>query len=90
MESLKHTTLLDNTIGSQVYEPLLKTMYRDVAYVNNSKLTDTLQNWHFYLPKGQSQLDHLQTVPWILSWTFLRQMGLTPSWSWSIKALVRG
>ena len=63
--------LSDNTIGGQVYKPLLKTMYRDVAYANNSKLTDTLQNWHFYLLKGQSQLDHLQTAPWILSQTFL-------------------
>ena len=67
LENWKHTMLSDNTIGGWVYRPLLKTTYRDVAYANNSKLTDTLQNWHFYLPKGQSQLDHSQTVPWILS-----------------------
>ena len=51
------------TTGGWVYEPLLKTTYRVVAHANNSKLTDTLQNWHFYLPKVQSQLGHSQTAP---------------------------
>ena len=63
LENWKRTMLSDNTIGGWVYEPLLKTTCRDVVYAKNSKLTDTLQNRHFYLPKGQSQVDHSQTVP---------------------------
>ena len=90
LESYKHTMLSGNITGSRVYVPLSKTMYRGVVHVNNSKLTDTFQNQHFYLWKGQNQRDPLPIAPWISSRTFHYQKGLTPSWLWSIKVLVRG
>ena len=34
------TMQYDNTIGGQDYEPLSKTMYKEVELVNNLKLTD--------------------------------------------------
>ena len=47
----KHTMLSDNITGGQVYIPLSRTMYRDVVPASSSKLTDILQNQHFYLRK---------------------------------------
>ena len=86
----KRTTLSDNITGGQVYVPLSRTMYRDVVHANSSKLTDTLQNRHFYLWKGRNQQDPLPIAPWISSQTFHYQKDLTPYWLWSIKVLVRG
>ena len=68
----------------------VRTMYRDVVHASSSKLTDTLQNQHFYLWKGQNRQDPLPIAPWISSQTFHYQKDLTPSRLWSIKVLVRG
>ena len=83
-----------NTIRQHYWWPglctFVKNYDRDVVYASSSKLTDTLQNWHFYLRKGQNRQDPLPIAPWISSQTFHYQKDLTPSWLWSIKVLVRG
>jgi hypothetical protein len=54
----------DNTIGGRVYELMSKTTYKDVELVNNSKLTEDLQNQRSFPQKEQQQLAHLQIAPW--------------------------
>ena len=48
--NLGHTTLYDITTGGQDFAHLSKTMFKDVAPVNNSKLTEARQN-HLISPQ---------------------------------------
>ena len=55
LEKLKHTMQYANTIGGQDYIHLWKTMFKDVGYANNSKLTDHHRSWLTFLLKEQNQ-----------------------------------
>ena len=53
-ENLAQTTLYDITTGGQDFARLSKTMFKDVAPVNNSKLTEAQQNHLISPPKPQN------------------------------------
>ena len=58
-------TRYDNIIGGLDYEPLSKTMSKDVAFANSSKLIDHRQNQHTYPQKVLNHCDPLLIVRWI-------------------------
>ena len=62
--NLEPKTLYDRITGGLAYAPLQKTMFKDVASANNSKLTVHLLDPPIYPRKAQHQHDPLQTVPW--------------------------
>ena len=63
-ENLAHTTLYNITTGGRDFECSSKTTFKDVAPVNNSKLTEAQQNHLISPQKWQNQPDPLLTAPW--------------------------
>ena len=65
LEKSKPLMLLRSIIGGLECEPSSRIMSKDVAYVNNSRLTKTHQHHHLtqYLDPQQPNLS--QTYPWI-------------------------
>ena len=60
-----HIMRYSNIIGGLDCEPLSKTMYRGVAFANNSKLIDHQQNQRIYPQKELNHYDPLLIVQWI-------------------------
>ena len=65
LAKLGHIMRYGNIIGGLDYEPLSKTMYRDAAFANSSKLIDHRQNQHTYPQKVLNRYDPLLIVQWI-------------------------
>src|SRR5271168_1824302 len=55
----RHSMQYESIIGGQECEHLSRTMFKDVALVNNSRSTGILRNQPTNLLRGQSQLDLL-------------------------------
>ena len=64
LAKLEHIMQYGNIIGGLDYEPLSKTMSRDAAFANSSKLIDHRQNQHTY-PRRLNHYGPLLIVQWI-------------------------
>jgi hypothetical protein len=62
----KHTTQSNITTGGLDYEHMSRIMSKDVAPVNNSRLTDDLQNLLLFPQKVPSPQGHSPIVQWTL------------------------
>ena len=60
-----HIMRYGNIIGGLDCEPLSKTMYRDAAFANNSKLIDHRHNQRIYPQKELNHYDPLLIAQWI-------------------------
>ena len=65
LAKLGHIMRYGSIIGGLDYEPLSRTMYRDAAFANSSKLIDHRQNQHTYPRKVLNHCDPLLIVQWI-------------------------
>ena len=82
LENLKLIMLYDNTTGGPDYVHMLKTMCKDVVFVNNLKSTDLHLTPLTFLLKGLNRRDHLQIVLWTLSRTYHQLTASILFWSW--------
>ena len=82
LENLKLIMLHDNTTGGPDYVHMLKTMCKDVVFVNNLKSTDLHLTPLTFLLKGLNRRDHLQIVLWTLSRTYHQLTASILFWSW--------
>ena len=65
LEKLKPLMLLKSIIGGLECKPSSRIMSRDVAYVNNSRSTETCQYHCSTQYLAQQQPDLSQIYPWI-------------------------
>ena len=81
-EKYRLIMLYNNITGGLVYALSWRTMFKDAALVSILKLSETLQNPHFYPQKALNQPDLSLIVQWTWLLTCHLPMALILSWSW--------